>query len=242
MHLVSHQHELVLITIPKNACVTMRYLFHYLEQGRLEEFEALESRPPGNIHVECRRLYGDRVPGPGYQVYAVLRNPWSRVASAHADKVARAGWLRSAGVRSLSDFVRFLELAGVERPSCDQHWRAQHTFFGGLGPIFLRSDRLQEGADAMLAKIGQPAIRLPNWKAGVTAPHKGRFSPAEAAVIGRLYARDVDLDDYRCPEHLIDEDKRETAPRSMFDLRCRIHRVNASLAFRARRALGRNTW
>lgn len=242
MHLVSHQHEFVLVTIPKNACVTMRYLFHYLEQGRLEEFEALESRPPGNIHVECRRLYGDRAPGPHYKVWTVLRNPWSRVVSAHADKVARAGWLSWARVSTLSEFVRFLETAEVESSSCDQHWRAQHTFLDGADATILRVERLQEGVDAMLEEIGLPPIRLPNWKAGLTSPRKEHLSPGEAEVIGRLYARDVALSGAACPDRLIDPLKPEPSFSRRFELRCQAHRLVTKANFRARKILGRHVW
>lgn len=242
MRLVSHRHAFVLVTIPKNACVTLRYLFHYLEQGRLDEFAALESRPAGNIHIECRDLYGDRVPGPHYRIWAVLRNPWSRVVSAHADKVARSGWLRSAGVRSLSEFVRFLRFADVESPSCDQHWRAQHTFLGGGRATLLRTEALQEGVDRMLGDLGLEPVALPNWKAGVAARRKESLSPAEVEQIGKLYARDVELTGASCPDHLVDADEESASFSRGLDLRCRAHRGLARATFRARRILGRRVW
>lgn len=227
MQLISNQHGFVLITIPKNACVTLRYWFDYLERGRLHEYEQLLTRPPGNIHADCIESYSSRSAEKGYLKFAVIRNPWLRLASGYFDKIVSANWLPYLHFQQMADFISFLCSIDVSSVACDEHWRGQHTFYQGLKiDKFLKVESLGEDFKVMNTLIGLRPVALPNWKeskARVSQYH-GLYGPQEARIIGDLYSADVRTGGYTCPEHMVDPNKRfRRKPALHFKLRSALY-------------------
>ncbi len=131
MILVSRRHRFALVTVPKNACTTLRFWFDAVERGEPGELERVSGLPRTDIHKLCQRLYLGRAVPPGTPCFAVLRNPWTRAASAYFDLIVRRGWFRGVGIRSFGQFLAFLELQNVETELCDQHFRVFSRYQAG---------------------------------------------------------------------------------------------------------------
>ncbi len=210
MQLISEQQKFVLITIPKNACVTLNYWFDYLEHGNADELEKIEIRPKGNIHKRCRRLYTNKPIKEEYLKFAVLRNPWIRVASAFFEKIVDKQWLSSLQIKCIGDFIHFLQLIDVDHQRCNQHWKSQYTFFPKLKiDKFLKVENLKNDFNTMVEMIGIQSIQLPNWKksAAREANYRGLYSVNEAKIVNDIYSKDVELGNYTCPDYMIDPQK-----------------------------------
>lgn len=226
MILVSHQHRFALVTIPKNACETFRFWFDHLERGVPLTAKGSDDARDIDIHKLCRRLYAGRPIGDDYGHFAVLRNPWTRVASAYFDLIVKRGWYGGVKIGQIGDFITFLETQDVEAALCDQHWRAQHTFIGML-PIhhYLKVENLQADFDGMTKSLGLPNQELPNWKKSKarSAKYRGLYCPREAERIGVLYRRDAELGGYNCLTEMIDSAKTSTSPSSAWITRARLY-------------------
>ncbi len=211
MILVSHTYRFALVTLPKCACSTMRLWFHCLETDRLEDFR-VETKGPG-FHRTISRLYDGRMPRAGYRHFCVIRNPWTRLISAYGHKASRNATLQRIGVHSFSGFLRFVAAQNVDSHSCNPHWRTQASYFRGMHiDRFLKVESLQADFNAMLETIGlEPNAKLPVLNRA--RPQSGPDSqpvvlcPEEAELIGRLYAEDVSLGDYHCPDEVVDPQK-----------------------------------
>lgn len=233
MKLISNQHGFVLITIPKNACVTLKYWFDHLERGRLLEYEQLVTRPTGNIHAYSIENYIYRPVEESYLKFAVIRNPWVRLASCYFDKIVSERWLDYLHLHCMADFISYLCSIDLNSDACEQHWRSQHTFYQDVKiDKFLKVESLAEDFAAMNTLIGVRPVALPNWKAnkGRVDQYHRLYSPQEARIVGDLYANDVRIGGYACPEQMIDPNKPfRRKPPLYFKLRSAIYSLGKKL-------------
>jgi hypothetical protein len=172
----------------------------------------------------CEALYGTSVIGHArlrhYQVvydwatyasyfkFAFVRNPWDRLVSAY-EFLRAGGW--HAGDRrwaaehvtvygSFEAFVR----KGLPRPEVMawRHFQPQRPFLadpltGRIGVDFVgRFESLQADFRTIAERIGIRAELPHRNRSRAATPYRDAYTPATAAVVRRLYARDVDAFGY----------------------------------------------
>ena len=97
---------------------------------------------------------------------------------------------------------------------------------------FLKVESLAEDFAAMNTLIGVRPVALPNWKAnkGRVDQYHRLYSPQEARIVGDLYANDVRIGGYACPEQMIDPNKPfRRKPPLYFKLRSAIYSLGKKL-------------
>jgi hypothetical protein len=157
---------------------------------------------------------------PGAYSFAFVRNPWSRLVSCYRDKIrgevrdftefAESGVAHclagfdvfSAGM-SFERFVR--SVASIPDRDADEHFRSQADYVvNSSGVVALdfigRYEKLQHDFAQIALNIGLPlAPALPHLQAA-PARHVADFYSAETrGIVGRRYARDIELFAYRFP-------------------------------------------
>jgi len=146
---ISHRYPVAYRLMPKCACSTLGQWIHYLDHSRFYNGLVHDRDAPilkWGI-AECRPTIVDRLTPGGYLFFAIVRNPYRRLASAFADKIfgyqANGIYYRGGELHQLLEtygyrfgpesnvidnfkiFVRFVAdtLEGLASIPADPHWR-----------------------------------------------------------------------------------------------------------------------
>lgn len=151
--------------------------------GHLDDFGVRMARCPSLMKhatlAEYRACLGDELDE--YTTFSVVRNPWDRLAS----------WWHYNGARdSLAAFVRHKAAWGtqVDALSLDGALAVDHI---------IRYEALQGGFDAVINALGLPRAALPVTNRSKRPPYRADYDDEARALVGRLYAADVETFGYR---------------------------------------------
>jgi hypothetical protein len=168
---------------------------------------ALGKSPPGfDLHA---RNYGwdlmllPQVARSGLYKFAFVRNPWDRLVSCWADKVAslkgKVDYAPRFGppVTPHWEFDRFARWA-IEQPDPEGHYRLQSRHIvhdGKLVVDFLgRFERLESDWETVREKFGLAAI--PSRNRSKHRPYRELYTPQLRNLVGEFYAEDIERFDY----------------------------------------------
>lgn len=181
---VGHEPAFVWFQIPKVASRTIRY--HLFEHSDLSFRSGSRLLPPSVLR--------------GRYTFAFVRNPWDRLVSAWADKVVRRDTygLPDDVRASFPLFVRWIADT-VDLATADRHIRHQHVMVDRDIVDFVgRFETFSRDFDAVCRRLGLP----PCEDRRNASPHDSyeRYYDRElAALVGRLYAEDVEAFGYEAP-------------------------------------------
>lgn len=162
---------------------------------------------------ELRQVYGEKVWADGFK-FAFVRNPWDRLVSwwsfidngrdptgASPDANNFFGYVLKQA-RTFEEFIARCTDEIVDADGRKYIFRNQLDYLvddsGAVIVDFIgRFERLQDGYDEVLARLGRPRAQLPRINASRHAAYTDYYSPAMAERVGRLYARDIETFGYR---------------------------------------------
>jgi len=213
--------------VPKAACTSMKQLLHRLEgappiklfspglrESRRDMFvHARENMPLPSLVDLDDRLQREVLESPDFLRMIVVRNPYTRLASAWRNKVilcepgydrvylAVRGRLPETGRKQLVGFAEFVEyVSGEDLTSCDSHWSPQtvHAFMAALDfNLVGKTENMQALLSRFARHLGvAETLVLPESNASIAAA----FSPYNAelaAQVYSLYKPDFDTLGYR---------------------------------------------
>ena len=199
--------RLLYVAVPKAAS---RSLLHFL----LGQRERNEVGPAILYKKSLQALFRIRPEARGYFKFTVVRNPWSRVVSVYRQKIRSGDPFIAArlinGRKGLfanmpfDEFVAWLCSEEGADEKADSHWLSQHEILGvqGLDPVcydFIgRLERLSDDLDILAAKIGMPLSGVGHLLySGAAESYRTVYTERTAELIGRRYARDIELFGYR---------------------------------------------
>jgi len=135
----------------------------------------------------------DALPRPPDAVFAVVRDPVTRMASEHrwqrrGRRGTKAGKLLARLPFSLW-FRLMLAVARVNPHAFDNHFRAQAEFVPGTAQVFRLEDGLQPVAEWLAETTGQAGVAEAIPHALATGPDTS-VAAADAALIGAAFAAD----------------------------------------------------
>jgi chondroitin 4-sulfotransferase 11 len=147
-----------------------------------------------------------------YFKFAFVRDPFDRLVSTWS--YLKGGGMTQADAEfashhlaRFSEFGKFV-LEGLDRSEIISwvHFRPQSDFLatpeGAVMVDFVgRFERLEEDFAFVAKRLGI-AARLPKANSSGHAPFASCYSPETAAVVAKVYARDLDAFSYQSPSHL----------------------------------------
>ena len=203
---------------PKVASTTLKTWFWYDLEGRHDEF--ISDPPPFPADRDGKRVRIHRLVNPlavkkpqvgeEYQVFTVVRNPFSRLVSAYwsvvRNPVAGERHKKKHGLTELpGNFEEFVDLLSRDKLGRNAHWAPMSKLRGPVGDI-LRVESLTDDFVRMCEKLGKKTGSLPRYHSG---KHRSKAGPVHisedlAEVIRQLYAADFERFGYdtEVPEKL----------------------------------------
>lgn len=171
--LVSHQHKLVFIHVPKTAGSSIAYTLADILQP--EGFEQLRGYPNHLSYEELIDIEGTRIRE--YFKFMVVRNPWELIAS-------NLAWHRQNG----NDHITIEKIAGK-------------TFTPaalGLQEMdrVLRFERLQEDFDGLCESIGIERRSLMQLNSSMLQDYKALHSEESRLIVERRFAVSIQMFGY----------------------------------------------
>jgi predicted O-methyltransferase YrrM len=222
---VNYERRYLYFEVPKAACTWMKTLIHSLERlPPIPPYTGSSRQVRRDMFVHSRRDFAlpsllhfedavqrEILESPTFFRFTIVRNPYTRLASAWRDKVQAcapgysAYYLRLKGGLPRSNvpdsFIRFdefvREIAKEDLTRCDPHWRLQVEHNLSLVMNFSLVGRMESLRDAVatfLDRAGFRADALPdavNQSAGVTD-----YDENLAERVFKLYERDFANLDY----------------------------------------------
>ncbi len=166
-------------------------------------------------------LFRDRPETRDYFKFTVVRNPWSRVASVHKQKICSGDPLIAARLMNGRDglspnmpFGEFVEWLCSEEGAderADRHWLSQHKLLGMRGHNPVRYDfigkleRLSQDLDALSARLGVSMSGVGHLLyTGALERYRTVYTDRTAALVARRYARDIEMFGYRFEDSELD--------------------------------------
>lgn len=186
----------------KAATTTLKIWFWYDLQGRHEEFA---SDPSGalfdrqgrrmNPHETVNPLaVRNQAVGDDYQIFTVVRNPFSRLVSAYLgvmkNKISRKDFVEKHGWAPDS-FPRFIDLLHRGELEPNVHWLPQSSLLGPAGNI-LHVENLAAGFDMMCDKLGKTRCKLPRINTRRSFDPTAFYTDETADIVRQLYADDFE--------------------------------------------------
>lgn len=152
---------------------------------------------------------------PGYRVFSMVRNPWSRALSCYRNKISssRLGDLairsRYAGLSpglSFRDFIRWLDGEDGRDEIADRHWISQTRLLTDPETETLLSTRIgkfenfKADVEAFLDEVGLGDLQILhiNQTADTHDPrsYRSAYDAETREIVARRYRRDIELFDY----------------------------------------------
>lgn len=217
LHLRYPNSRLFLTSIPKNGCTTLKNFFQDIELKHLGKDTSQRDYGPDGMHVHVDRFRFRVSTGPrkdDSHSVLVLRNPYSRVASAWINKFLYAqgdyaivNRHRNRAFAQLGEMstqeIRKGFRAFVEELSCsnaflesDNHWRPQSHFFRDLADysIVLETTEIHKLptilADRGVSKELLDSCNLHHFNKSESPVYDFLWSPGTAALVERAYSED----------------------------------------------------
>ncbi|MGI9508467.1 MAG: sulfotransferase family 2 domain-containing protein [Geminicoccaceae bacterium] len=152
---------------------------------------------------------------PGYAVFSMVRNPWSRALSCYRNKIrsSRVGDVairsRYAGltpVMSFADFIRWLDDEEGQDDIADRHWLSQHRLLSDPETKQLLCTRIgkfesfRSDVTAFLDEVGLGDLEILhiNQTAEDNDPrsYRSAYDVETKAIIARRYRQDIEIFGY----------------------------------------------
>jgi hypothetical protein len=177
-------HGLFLCLIPKNANSAMR-----------EAVITSLGHEPAHKH-ECLNLSTPKECPEGATTAALIRNPYDRVASLYADKIARRKRGGTAGLEGLGyqvgmsfvDFCRKLPYLAWS----DHHTRPQVSFLTPRVDVAGRFEAIGDWWQRLRALFSW-LLPLPHLNASPRKPWQDYYNAETRGIVERVYAKDFEL-------------------------------------------------
>lgn len=205
--IVSHRRKFVVAPIPKVGTKTLKVML-----------QTLGGDPDGGVDIsfvhtplgECLSTLE-----PGYTVFSLVRNPWSRAKSCYQNKIIssrlgdlaiRSRYATLTPDMSFKDFVRWLESDEGRDEIADRHWISQTRLLADPASGQLLCTRLGKfesfasEIEAFLEEVGLGHLKIPhiNRTAVTDDPHSYRsdYDAETRDIIARRYRRDIETFGY----------------------------------------------
>lgn len=196
---VSRRHETIIVTIPKSGSRSLLAAF----LDRWSESEGVWRETTSLDSLLDRGLLGG-----GYQVLAVVRNPWDRAYSCYRDKIARLDRARGRahriaryrGLRPFIPFDAFVEWLGSDEGAdewADRHWASQIAFLRVRNDYrcdhFFKLEQLADQMDRLRCVLAEPDLHVPQTNVfGSTSARRDIYNSRTRAIIAKRYEEDID--------------------------------------------------
>ncbi len=205
--IISTSHRFIFFAVPKTGTHSVRQALRpYLAEDDLEQvglfvqkrfpFPQLSSIGHGHLGVQQVRPVLGEDTFDGFFKFAFVRNPFDRFVSYCAFMSRQTGQFEASPRAFMRHVIR-------DQPPL-QHilFRPQHEMLcdadGQLAMDLVgRVESMQADYDAICARIGIPAARLEQVNASRHKPYTEYYDDELRALVGAMYARDIDLFDYR---------------------------------------------
>jgi chondroitin 4-sulfotransferase 11 len=165
---------------------------------------------------ELKEVYGEEA-WANCLKFSFVRNPWDRLVSwwSFIDNGRDPSGASPAPnnffgyvlqrARSFEEFISCCTDEILDSDGRKHIFRNQIDYLvGANGELIVdfigRFERLQDGFNEVTARLGLPRIALPQINASRHAAYADYYTPAMAAEVGRLYARDIEMFGYRFGE------------------------------------------
>ena len=205
--IISHKHRYIFFAIPKTGTHAVRQA---LREGMGDEdleqvglfvkkrfpFKEFADIQHGHISTQqIRPVLGDEV-FEGYTKFAFVRNPFDRFVSYCAFMTRGTDVFQTQPLRYMKWVVR------EQKPVDHLLYRPQHTMVtDAQGRLELdivgRNETMQASYDAICTRLGMPSAELDRVNASQHRPWQEYYDPELVGLVSDLYARDLDLFDYR---------------------------------------------
>ena len=205
--IISHTHRYIFFAIPKTGTHAVRQaLREHLGDGDLEQvglfvkkrfpFPEFADIQHGHIGTrQIRPVLGDAMFG-GYTKFAFVRSPFDRFVSYCA--------FMSRGTNVFeTEPLRYMKwVAGEQRPLDHLLFQPQHAMVtDAAGRLELdivgRNETMQASYDAICSRIGVPTRELERVNTSRHRPWQEYYDRELVGLVSGLYARDLELFDYR---------------------------------------------
>lgn len=211
-----HRYRCMYFPVPKAATSSIRRLI-----------AAMDGRPThGNPHhdITLDSVWGKNAAQyADYLAFAVVRNPWDRLVSCFTDKVVgrlsdpnfegrsevHEGFARYNHLlrrelfrpdMSFAEFVRVV--AWIPDALADEHFRSQYRMFSApngslLVKRIIKFENLHAEMTELLRDLGATAFDIGHMHRTLHSGYRSFYSAETREQVGRMYARDIELFDYR---------------------------------------------
>lgn len=227
--MISHEHRLIFIHIPKCAGTSVERYFGHFEgmDGERERdhrtIRDLEAPVPAasllggreNLYFIARRLrrryvrparfeVNNIMPTPrqfrDYYKFTILRNPWDRMMSWYRDVQRHKPHQRIYPSTDLTDFVK--RYAGWKMLGTYEFWTRT---FNGRDPMnrVILMENMKKGLEDLAADLGLGSLTLPRENAAESPAERSgvTFSDEADQIIRHVYSSEIDRFGYDRPQH-----------------------------------------
>jgi hypothetical protein len=205
--IISHKHRYIFVAIPKTGTHAVRQALRaHLGEDDLEQvglfvdkrFPFPEFADIRHGHISTRQIrpvLGDAV-FDGYTKFAVVRNPFDRFVSYCAFMSRDTTVFETHPLDYMKWVVR------EQKPVAHLLYQPQHAMVtDAQGRLELdivgRTETMQASYDAICARLGIPTTALERVNASRHRPWQEYYDRELVGLVSQLYARDLELFDYR---------------------------------------------